>query len=142
VPELLCLSWDQVQAIMQRAVERRQAEPVPHIGVDEKSSRQRQCYFTLVNDLEPKRVLYAAEGRRRQSLDGFWPTLSDEQRREIQAVAMDMWAPYAASVREHVPLSGSRIVLDKFHIAQDLARARDQVRREENKRLKQVGDER
>lgn len=95
--ELLRLSWDQVQAIMQRAVERglerRQAEPVPHIGVDQKSSRQRQRYFTLVNDLERKYLLYAAEGRRRQSLDGFWPTLSDEQRREIQAVAMDMWDP-------------------------------------------------
>lgn len=50
--------------------------------------------------------------------------------------------PYVASVREHVPLSGSRIVLYKFNIAQDLARALDQVRRGENKRLKQAGDER
>ncbi len=67
---------------MERAVggglERRQAEPVPHIGVDEKSFRKRRRYFTLVNDLERGRVLYVAEGRRRQSLDGFWPTLSSE----------------------------------------------------------------
>lgn len=144
--KLLHLSWDQVQAIMERAVgrglERRQAEPIPHIGVDEKSFRKRHRYFTLVNDIERRRVLYVAEGRRQQSLDGFWPTLSDEQRRGIQAVAMDMWDPYVASVREHLPLSESKIVFDKFHIAQYLARAVDKVRREENKRLKQAGDER
>ncbi len=80
--ELLDLSWDQVHAIMERAVERglerRQAQPVPHIGVDEKSFRKRRRCFTLVNDLDRGRVLYVAEGRRRQSLDGFWPTLSSE----------------------------------------------------------------
>ena len=144
--ELLHLSWDQVQAIMERAVgrglERRQAEPIPYIGVDEKSSRKRHRYFTLVNDLERRRVLYVAEGRRQQSLDGFWPTLSDEQRRGIQAVAMDMWDPYVASVREHLPLSESKIVFDKFHIAQYLGRAVDQVRRAENKLLQEAGDER
>ncbi len=45
VAGLLYLSWDQVYTIMERAVERglerRQAEPVPHVGVDEKSSRKR-----------------------------------------------------------------------------------------------------
>ena len=144
--ELLHLSWDQVQAIMQRAVgrglERRQAEPIPYIGVDEKSFRKRHRYFTLVNDIERRRVLYVAEGRRQQSLDGFWPTLSDEQRRGIEAVAMDMWDPYVASVREHLPRSESKIVFDKFHIAQSLARAVDQVRRAENKLLQKAGDER
>ena len=117
-------------------------EPVRHIGVDEKSFRKRHRYLTLVNDLDRGRVLYVAEGRRQQSLDGFWPTLSEQQRQGIQAVAMDMWDPYVASVREHLPLSESKIVFDKFHIAQYLARAVDKVRREENKRLKQAGDER
>ena len=146
VAELLSLSWDDVHAIMERAVgrglQRRQAEPVAHIGVDEKSFRKRHRYLTLVNDLDRGRVLYVAEGRRQQSLDGFWPTLSDEQRQGIQAVAMDMWDPYVASVREHLPLSESKIVFDKFHIAQYLAKAVDKVRREENKRLRPAGDER
>ena len=146
VGELLGLSWDEVHAIMERAVgrglERRQAQPVAHIGVDEKSFRKRHRYLTLVNDLDRGRVLYVAEGRRQQSLDGFWPTLSEEQRQGIQAVAMDMWDPYVASVREHLPLSESKIVFDKFHIAQYLAKAVDKVRREENRRLRQEGDER
>ena len=43
------LSWDEVRAIMERAVgrglERRQAGPVPHIAVDEKSFRKRHRYL-------------------------------------------------------------------------------------------------
>ena len=97
VAELLGLSWDEVHAIMERAVgrglEHRQAEPVPYIEVDEKSFRKRHRYLTLVNDLDRGRVLYVAEGRRQQSLDGFWPTLSEQQRQGIQAVAMDMRDP-------------------------------------------------
>ncbi len=68
--------------------------------------------------------------------------MSNEQRQGIEAVAMDMWEPYAAAVREHLPLSESKIVFDKFHIAQYLARAVDKVRRAENKLLKKAGDER
>lgn len=146
VAELLALSWDEVHGILERAVrrglERRQAEPVPRLGVDEKSFRRRHRYLTLVNDLDRGRVLYVADGRRQASLDGFWETLSDEQLASIEAVAMDMWEPYAASTRAHLPESDQKVVYDKFHIAQHLAKAVDQVRRAENKALRAAGDER
>ncbi len=51
-------------------------------------------YFTLVNDLSGSRVLYVAEDREQKSLDRFWPTLTEKQRKGIAAVAMDMWDPY------------------------------------------------
>jgi transposase len=67
VGERLGLSWDEIHGIMQRAVERglerRQAEKLPAVGVDEKAFRKGQKYFTLVNDLERSRVLYVAEDR-------------------------------------------------------------------------------
>src|SRR5688572_32217566 len=44
-------------------------------------------------------------------------TLTAEQIGGIGAVAMDMWDPYIASVREHVPQADSKIVFDKFHVA-------------------------
>jgi len=87
-------------------------------------------------------VLYVAEGRRRESLDGFWATLTAEQAASIEAAAMDMWDPYAASPRVHLAGAESKIVYDKFHIAQHLAKAFDQVRRAENKRPRAAGDER
>ena len=101
---------------------RRGAEPVAHLGVDEKSFRKRHRYVTIVNDLDRPRVLFVAEGRRKASLDGFWETLSEEQLASVEAVAMDMWDPYVASTREHLPESDKKIVYDKYHIAAHLSR--------------------
>jgi transposase len=142
----LQLSWDEIHGIMERAVkrglERRKAEPVSHLGVDEKAYRKGHKYLTLVNDLQGSRVLYVAEDRRQSSLDGFWSTLTPEQMAGIEAVALDMWDPYIRSVHEHVPDADSKIVFDKFHVAQHLSKAVDQVRRKENKTLRAAGDDR
>jgi transposase len=142
----LGLSWDEIHGIMERAVqrglERREAETVSQIGVDEKAFRKGHSYLTLVNDLVRGRVLYVAEERRQSSLAGFWGTLTAEQIAGIEAVVMDMWDPYITSVREHVPGAGGKIVFDKFHIAQHLGGAVDRVRRKENKTLRAAGDDR
>lgn len=145
VAELLRLSWDEVHGVLERAVrrglQRRKAEPVPRLGVDEKSFRKRHRYLTVVNDLDRGRVLYVAEGRRQASLDGFWGTLMSAQLAGVEAVAMDMWDPYVASTRAHLDGAEDKIVYDKFHIAQHLANAVDQVRRAENKELRAAGDD-
>jgi transposase len=146
VAGLLKLSWDEIHGIMERAVQRglqrRQAERVSQIGVDEKAFRKGHSYLTLVNDLVRGRVLYVAEERKQSSLDGFWETLTEEQIDGIEAVAMDMWDPYLTSVREHVPEADGKIVFDKFHVAKHLGDAVDKVRRKENKTLKAAGDDR
>jgi transposase len=146
VAEQLRLSWDEIHAIMERAVERglarRKAEEIPYLGVDEKAFRKGHKYLTLVNDLSGSRVLYVAEDREQKSLDGFWPTLTEEQRDGIAAVAMDMWDPYVNSVHEHLPESANKIVFDKYHIAKHLGEAVDRVRRREHKGLKAEGDDR
>jgi transposase len=146
VAEQLHLSWHEIHGIMERAVERglarRQGEEIPQLGVDEKAFRKGHKYLTLVNDLQRNRVLYVAEGREQSSLDGFWATISAEQRDSIEAIAMDMWDPYVDSVRDHVGEADKKIVFDKFHIAQHLGDAVDRVRRREHKELKAEGDER
>ena len=55
---------------------------------------------------------------------------------------MDMWDPYVSSVREHVTAADQKIVFDKFHVAQHLGQAVDEVRRKENKALRAEGDNR
>jgi transposase len=146
VAEQLGLSWDEIHGILERAVkrglQRRQAEPVSRLGVDEKAFRKGHHYLTLVNDLDRGRVLYVAEDRKQESLDGFWGALSQEQLQGIEAVAMDMWDPYVESVREHLAEADRKIVFDKFHVAQHLSHAVDQVRRKENKALRARGDDR
>ena len=46
--------------------------------------------MTVVNDLVRGRVLYVAEDRKKESLDGFWGTLTETQR---EGIDMDMWGP-------------------------------------------------
>jgi transposase len=146
VAEQLHLSWDEIHGIMERAVERglgrREAEEIAYLGVDEKAFRKGHKYLTLVNDLSGSRVLYVAEDREQKSLDGFWPTLTEQQKNGIAGVAMDMWDPYVNSVQEHLPESANKIVFDKYHIAQHLGEAVDRVRRREQKGLKAEGDDR
>lgn len=86
-----------------------------------------------MNDLVRGRVMYVAEGRQQSSLDSFWKTLTEEQKQNIEAVAMDMWDPYIASLREHLPEADQKIVFDKFHIAKHLGEAVDRVGRREHK---------
>jgi transposase len=146
VADRLGLSWDEIHGIMRRGVERglsrRAATPIPHVGVDEKAFRKGHRYATLVSDLDQGCVLYVAEDRKQTSLDGFWPTITEDQKNSIQAVAMDMWEPYESSVRAHLPQAEEKIVYDKFHVAKHLGEAVDRVRRAENKTLREQGDER
>src|SRR6266849_3607310 len=127
---------------VKRGLARRQAEELPQLGVDEKAFRKGHKYVTLVNDLKRNRVLYVAEDREQSSLDGFWSTITAEQRASIKAVALDMWDPYLASLRGHLPEAEKKIVFDKFHIAKHRGEAVDRVRRREHKVLKAEGDER
>lgn len=146
VAKQLQLSWDEIHLIMDRAVERglkrREAEPVKHLGIDEKAYRKGFRYLTLVNDLDRGRVLYIAENREESSLDGFWTALTQPQLHSIESVSLDMWDAYLNSVRKNLPDADKKIVFDKFHIAQYLGEAVDEVRRKEHKELRAEGDDR
>jgi len=146
VAQLLNLSWDEIHGLMDRAVKlglsRRESEDLDYIGIDEKSFRKGHQYVTLVNDLIDGKVLYIADDRKQSSLDGFWETITVRQREGILGVAVDMWDPYLASIRKHLPEADTKIVFDKFHIAAHLGEAVDKVRRAERKAQAQVGDQR
>jgi len=143
---LLRISWDEGWGIKARAVKRglarRGAEVVARLGVDEKAIAKRHRYLTIVADLTQSRVLYLADDRKQESLDGFWPTLTPAQRDGITAVAMDMWEPYVQSTRAHLPGAEDKIVFDKFHVVKHLHAAVDHVRRGEHRALRRAGDER
>jgi len=145
VAKQLRLTWDEADGIQQRAVsrglERRQLEVPRYAGIDETSFQKRHEYVTVVSDLEKGRVLYVADDRGKEALNGFWSQLSKAQRAEIEAVAMDMWEPYIKSVLANLPNAKEKIVFDKFHVAQHLGRAVDQVRRQEYRELRAEGDE-
>ena len=141
---LLRTSWDETWHLMERAVARGLAVKEPgapaHIGVDEKSAGRGQDYITVVSDLDKGTVEHIADERRTASLDGYFEHLTDEQLAGIEAVAMDMWEPYANSVRAHLVDADNKIVFDRFHVMGYLGKAVDTVRKQENRTLVAEGD--
>jgi transposase len=91
-----------------------------------------------MTDLERSRVLEVVEDRTQASAEALWDTLSEVQRSQIEAVAMDMWEPFLKASRERAPQA--EVVHDKFHIASHLNEAVDEVRRKEHKELMAQGD--
>tara|TARA_R110001599_G_scaffold319312_1_gene529110 strand:- start:847 stop:2079 length:1233 start_codon:yes stop_codon:yes gene_type:complete len=146
VAQMLELSWGVVDRIMQRAVARglaRREELYPmNLSVDETSFQKRHEYVTVVTDQDSSRVLYVADDRTTQSLDGFYRTLTSQQRAGIRSVAMDMWPAFIRATVTAVPDAISKIAFDKFHVAKYLGDALDGVRRAEHKGLQQRGDKR
>src|SRR6266849_3961901 len=141
--KFLGVSWDQTDAILRRAVERgmarREATPIRHLGLYEKSFGKGHDYVTVMTDLDGSRVLDVAPERTREAAESVLETLSDEQRQEVKAVAADMLPAYAAAVAAKTPQAD--LVHDKFHVAKHLTEAVDKVRRAENKALAAEGDD-
>ncbi|MGB1062086.1 MAG: ISL3 family transposase [Ketobacter sp.] len=146
VSERLRLSWNAVDGIMQRAVKRglsRRGELSPkQISVDETSYRKGHDYVTVVTDQDQAVVLHVAENREVGSLTEFYDLLSVEQKSGIESVCMDMWPAYIKATRDAIPDAGSKIAFDRFHVAQYLGKAVDQVRRQEHRQLSRQGDKR
>ena len=132
----LGISWDEADGIKQRAVarglKRRPAQVMKQLRVDEKHAG-RDLWLTIVScvDAGRARVVYIGQGRDQAALDAFWETLSEEQLQGIESVAMDMWEAYANSVLQHVPGGRQKLVYDRYHVAQQMNKAVDEVRRQE-----------
>lgn len=138
------MTWDEVDGVMARAVKRGLARRRPQqlrvIGVDEKAFRKRHEYVTVVCNALTGDVVHVADDRKEESLVGFYRSLGPAQRAAIGAVAMDMWKPYIAATKRHLP--HALICFDHFHVSHHLVHAVDKVRRQEHRELLQRGDRR
>jgi transposase len=140
----LCgLSWEQSWGVLERAVNRGQARKerrVPvHMGVDEKSIAKGHKYESLVYDIDRGTVEFVWDERNRQSLESYFRQFLREELSEIKAVAMDMWDPYIAATKKHVPQAEKKIVFDRFHVMRHILKAVDEVRKSENRYLSEAG---
>jgi transposase len=143
--KILRISWDRAWHLLKRAVRRGQSRKkpvvVPLVGVDEKAFKKGHSYMTLVCDIECGTVEYVAEDRKKESLEGYFASLTPEQLDGIEALAMDMWQPYVQATLEWVPLAGHKIVFDRFHVMKHVTEAVDKVRKQEHRELLALGEE-
>jgi len=142
VARRLKLSWSVVAGVQQRAVARglaRRAVATPEaIGIDETAFARRHEYVTVISSED--RVLHVGDGRQQSVLEHWYREQEPSTLSGLRTVAMDMWAPYIRATRAFVPDADRKIAFDRFHVAQHLSHAVDQVRRSEHKALQAAGD--
>jgi transposase len=105
--------------------------------IDEIAIHKGHSYMTVVADYFTGRVVWMGRNRNKQTLDAFFKNLTKDQKRAIEAVAMDMWEPYINRVKHYCP--NAKIVFDFFHVVQGFNKVIDHVRRTEY--LKAKGQE-
>lgn len=114
------VGWETVKQIDQRALAVRLGpidahwDDVRMLAIDEFAIQRGHRYATVVLDPVRKRVLWLARGRDRDAVRGFFEALGPARCARIEAVALDMWAPYTAEVRAHCP--HAQVVYDLFHV--------------------------
>ncbi len=143
---ILGTKWDQTWSIIQRAVARgkarKQALPVPRLGLDEKAFLKGQNYLTLLYDLDHSTVEAISDGNDTAAGIAALSQLSEAQIDSVEAIAMDMSPAYVKAAKQVLPLAEEKIVHDRFHVMQLATRAVDQVRRGEHRELLKEGDNR
>lgn len=66
------------------------------------------------------------ENRQQQYLMNYFMMYSLKARRAVKIVTMDMYSPYIGLIEGCFP--NAKIIIDRFHIAQHLNRALNQIR--------------
>jgi transposase len=101
------------------------------IGADELNIRKGHTYLTVFADLLAKRVLFATEGKDKETWARFIAALEahNGHRHAITQASVDMSPAYAAGITENC--RNAEIVNDKYHVVAQVNDAVDQVRKAE-----------
>src|SRR6188472_920211 len=131
--ELLRIAWRTVGSICERVAAEagRDVDPLADlrwIGIDEIAHRKGQRYLTIVVDHHTGRLVWAAAGRDRATLEAFLDALGPERCRQIELISADMASWIAGPVAERCP-HAVRCV-DPFHVVALATDALDEIRRE------------
>jgi transposase len=133
VAELMRIAWRTVGGIVERvaAESRRQADlldGLTRVGIDEISHRKGQRYLTVVVDHDTGRLVWAAAGRDRRTVERFLDELGEERCKQITLVSCDMASWIAGPVADRLP--GAVRCVDPFHVIALATDALDEIRRE------------
>lgn len=103
------------------------------VGVDEMSIHKGHQYLSVFADLLEKRVIFATEGKDKETWTRFVEALEKHNGHPhaLTQVSMDMSLAYEAGVKEHC--RNAQVVFDKYHVLANVGQAVDKVRRAESR---------
>ena len=130
---LMRIAWRTVGRICERvSAEAKQGRDLfaglKALGFDEISIRKGQKYLTVVVDHHTGRLVWAAYGRDRKTVEKFLDLLGKERCEQIELVSSDDAEWITRPVAERCP--NAVICLDPFHIVKAATDALDEIRRE------------
>ena len=133
VEELMRVAWRTVGAIVARVVADAHGRSDPleglrRIGIDEISYKKGHRYLIVIVDHDSGRLVWAAPGRDKATLNRFFDALGKSGCARLREVTADA-AEWIASVVRSRCLN-ARLVMDAFHVVQWATDALDQVRRD------------
>ena len=133
VAELMRVAWRTVGGICERVAAEAAREVdllagLRRIGIDEISHRKGQRYLTVVVDHDTGRLVWAAAGRDRKTVERFFDELGEERCKQIELVSCDMAGWIAGPVADRLP--GAARCVDPFHVVMLATDALDEIRRE------------
>ena len=143
VAELMRVAWRTVGAICERVCEEATGEVdlldgLRRIGIDEISHRKGQRYLTVVVDHDTGRLVWAAAGRDRKTVERFLDELGEQRCKQLKLVSCDMASWIAGPVAERLP-DAVRCV-DPFHVVQLATDALNEVRRDVWNEARRAGE--
>ncbi|MBT4760316.1 MAG: ISL3 family transposase [Bdellovibrionaceae bacterium] len=94
----------------------------------EKGETRDDLFFTIICDLDTRKVIWVSYSRRKEALDEFFLIIGKKACEKITAVATDMHDGYGASVRQYCPQA--TLVWDRFHIMQQFDDAVNETRKQ------------
>jgi transposase len=145
VEELLRVAWRTVGAIVARVVDDAHARHDPleglrRIGIDEVSYKRGHRYLIVIVDHDTGRLVWAAPGRDKKTLNRFFDALGKSGCARLREVSAD-GAEWISDVVGSRCLN-ARLVMDAFHIIQWATDALDEVRRDVwNHARRELGDQ-
>ena len=133
VTQLMRIAWRTVGAIITRVIADLDATVdrlagVSRIGIDEISYKRGHRYLTVVVDHDSRRLIWAAAGRDRATLETFFDALGEQRCAQITHVTADAAAWIAAAVAARAP--NAVLCADAFHVVAWATDALDEVRRQ------------
>ncbi len=132
VAEVMRVSWRSVGSIITRVVDDARAAKDPfeglvRIGIDEISYRRGHKYLTVVVDHDSGRLVWAAVGRDKATLESFFDQLGEERSAQISLVSADAAEWIATVVKERC--TNATLCADAFHMVAWATTALEEVRR-------------
>ena len=143
VAALMRTTWRAVGGICRRVSDEARAQrdllaDLRRLGFDEISVRKGQSYLTVVVDHHTGRLVWAAPGRDRKTVEKFLDLLGDERCAQVELVSCDMAEWITRPIAERCP--NATVCLDPFHVVKLATDALDEIRREVWNEARKAGE--